>query len=576
MSDALKDLKKALEHQQEGDHAVAAALLREVLKRHPDDADALHLLGLSLHADGRHDNALASIEQAIAVQPGEAMFHTNAGAVALALGRAGPAAEHHRQAIAIDPAHADAHNNLAIVLERQGDWEEAEAHLLKAIALKPDFANAHGNLGNVLRRQGRLEEAEASYHRALAIAPDLAEVHNSLGNAMRYMGRHDEAIARFERAIELNPGYAEAHANKGMALAASGYTDAAAEALEAAIAIRPDPAFRIMHAGLMPVIPASADEIARWRRRFADAFEALIAEDIRIDQGILDAPVMSFYLAYHGENDRDLMVELARFYVAASPALEWTAPHCRPGAERAPRDRLRVGVLSRYFGDHAVAWMVQGLLAELPRDAMEVVALALGQHGEAVSPTMRRAVDDVVTVPYSLDGAREAIGALEFDILIYADIGMEVFSYFLAFARLAPVQCVTWGHPDTTGIPAVDYYLSNDIAEPDYAEASKSAVFLGLIIYFTKDESFSQTDSILIVIALTGSLMVSYVRARAEGLGLRGKGGFMTRPERVAITGILLIADQPTAMLWILAIGTPLSAAHRFIDVWRGAGDEDA
>ncbi len=105
---------------------------------------------------------------------------------------------------------------------------------------------------------------------------------------------------------------------------------------------------------------------------------------------------------------------------------------------------------------------------------------------------------------------------------------------------------------------------------------SESAVFLGLIIYFTKDESSSQANSILIVIALTGSLMVSYVRARAEGLGLRGKGGFMTRPERVAITGILLIADQPAVMLWILAIGTPLSAAHRFIDVWRGAGDEDA
>ena len=104
---------------------------------------------------------------------------------------------------------------------------------------------------------------------------------------------------------------------------------------------------------------------------------------------------------------------------------------------------------------------------------------------------------------------------------------------------------------------------------------SESAIFLGLIIYFTKAASFSQTDSILIVIAVTGSLMVSYVRARAEGLGLRGKAGFMTRPERVAIAGILLIADQPTAMLWILAVGTPLSAVHRFLDVWRAAGRED-
>ena len=107
---------------------------------------------------------------------------------------------------------------------------------------------------------------------------------------------------------------------------------------------------------------------------------------------------------------------------------------------------------------------------------------------------------------------------------------------------------------------------------------SESAIYLGLIIYFTKDDSFSQTNSVLIVVALGGSLMVSYVRARAEGLGLRGKAGFMTRPERVAITGVLLIADQPTAMLWILAVGTPLSAAHRFLDVWwaaRSPGQQD-
>src|SRR3546814_8369575 len=60
------------------------------------------------------------------------------------------------------------------------------------------------------------------------------------------------------------------------------------------------------------------------------------------------------------------------------------------------------------------------------------------------------------------------------DLLLYTDIGMNAFSYFLAFARLAPVQCVTWGHPDTTGIPALDYFISNDLAEPEDAESHYS------------------------------------------------------------------------------------------------------
>jgi predicted O-linked N-acetylglucosamine transferase (SPINDLY family) len=55
---------------------------------------------------------------------------------------------------------------------------------------------------------------------------------------------------------------------------------------------------------------------------------------------------------------------------------------------------------------------------------------------------------------------------MELDVLIYADIGMDALSYCLAHSRLAPVQCATWGHPVTTGIPTVDYYLSSDVAEP--------------------------------------------------------------------------------------------------------------
>ena len=102
---------------------------------------------------------------------------------------------------------------------------------------------------------------------------------------------------------------------------------------------------------------------------------------------------------------------------------------------------------------------------------------------------------------------------------------------------------------------------------------SETLVFVGLIIYYTDPDTASQTEAILIPIALGGSLMVSYVRARAEGLGLRGKAGFYTRPERVALTGILLIAGQPTILLWILAVGTPLSAAMRFIDVWGNADE---
>jgi predicted O-linked N-acetylglucosamine transferase (SPINDLY family) len=76
----------------------------------------------------------------------------------------------------------------------------------------------------------------------------------------------------------------------------------------------------------------------------------------------------------------------------------------------------------------------------------------------------------VVSLPRKLEDARVLIAREELDVLVYTDIGMEPLTYFLAFARLAPVQCVTWGHPVTTGIPTMDYFLSSihlETAEAD-------------------------------------------------------------------------------------------------------------
>jgi protein O-GlcNAc transferase len=70
--------------------------------------------------------------------------------------------------------------------------------------------------------------------------------------------------------------------------------------------------------------------------------------------------------------------------------------------------------------------------------------------------------------------AREIIANDRHDVLLYVDIGMESVSYGLGNARLAPAQCVIWGHPVTTGIPTVDYFISNDFSEPENADAHSS------------------------------------------------------------------------------------------------------
>jgi protein O-GlcNAc transferase len=176
----------------------------------------------------------------------------------------------------------------------------------------------------------------------------------------------------------------------------------------------------------------------------------------------------NFYLAYHGYNDAAIQARIARFYMKACANLSWTAPHCRTQLKR---QRLKVGIASAHLGDHTVGKLYLGMILKLSREQFEVIVMRPAARDSAASEAIGRAADRAITLPLDLFEARKMIAREEPDVLFYPDIGMGSLTYFLAFARLAPVQCVSWGHPVTTGIPTVDYFLSARDLEPADAAA---------------------------------------------------------------------------------------------------------
>jgi len=96
---------------------------------------------------------------------------------------------------------------------------------------------------------------------------------------------------------------------------------------------------------------------------------------------------------------------------------------------------------------------------------------------------------------------------------------------------------------------------------------SEAVIFLGLLAFYVERGSYQ--ESLLVCAALIGSIMTSYVRARAEGLGLKCEVGIFTRPERVILLAIGLIANQMLVILWIMAVLSNLVAVQRVIPVWR-------
>src|ERR1019366_2594218 len=143
------------------------------------------------------------------------------------------------------------------------------------------------------------------------------------------------------------------------------------------------------------------------------------------------------------------------------------------------------------FKDHTIGLWMSGLIAQLGRKNFEVIVLSAGRHSDATNQFIRSNCDQYLELPSSLPIARAAIAESKLDILLYTDLGMEPFTYALAFNRLAPVQCAMWGHPMTSGIPAIDYFLSSELAEPKDGQefyTEKLVKLAALPVYYYRPE----------------------------------------------------------------------------------------
>jgi predicted O-linked N-acetylglucosamine transferase (SPINDLY family) len=394
--------------------------------------------------------------------------------------------------LALKPAYAEARNNLGNVLKEQGNTDDAIAHYRQALTLRPAYAEAHNNLGTALQELGKMEEAEASYRQALALKPDYAEAHNNLGNVLRELKGNEQAVACYQKAIALDASFAKAHLNLGAVFRRQGRVEEAMAHFQQAASLQPTDGLRIMMAALLPVVARSKDDLLEARGRFERQVAALMSQNLSFTDPFREIGMTNFHLAYHGQNDRDLQVMVAQLYERACPSLLYRAPHCLPGARPRTGGKIRIGFISKFLKSHSIGKTTRGVLANLSRDTFSVCAIFVPPVADdTISTFIKEKADTTIVLPAGLDAARERIAAEELDILFYQDIGMDPFTYFLAFARLAPVQCMSFGHPVTSGIRNMDYFISSESFEPETAEGHYSEQLVKLksqLAYYYKPE----------------------------------------------------------------------------------------
>jgi CDP-diacylglycerol---glycerol-3-phosphate 3-phosphatidyltransferase len=96
---------------------------------------------------------------------------------------------------------------------------------------------------------------------------------------------------------------------------------------------------------------------------------------------------------------------------------------------------------------------------------------------------------------------------------------------------------------------------------------SDLALFIGLLVYYASINRFGYI--VLTAVVMMGSVMISYVRARAECTIPKCKVGFLERPERVVLIIIGGLFNRIAAVLWVIAVLSNLTVIHRMFYTWR-------
>lgn len=441
-----------------GEFGDAEKCCRNALALAPDQPALHYNLGIALLRQDRAADAEQSFLRAHELQPANPEFLVGLADCAVKQGKPDNAIRRYRDALALAPNQPQVLHNLALACQQAGHFGEAEVCYRQAVALAPQMDTAYLAWSKMLLDHGDLAQAMTVIERGLARLPAHADLRYQLGFAQYEMGRREEALQSFEACLASTPNHAEARFARSIIRRYTGRLTDAAEDLH--VLLKTDEKNARAHAGLA----------------------GLYKDEGRIDEALVHDRRALALEPSNTEFQSNLLMDL-HYSERVSPReifdahLTWGVTHGKVTEERTRHvndpdtDRpLRIGYVSPDFKQHSVAQFIEAVLAHHNRAQQTIYCysnLRPEQH-DATTRRLREAADlwrDIVAM--SDADAATLIAADGIDILVdlsghTAGNRLGVFAH-----RPAPVQ-VSWiGYPDTTGLPAMDYRLTDVWADPE-------------------------------------------------------------------------------------------------------------
>ena len=343
-------------------------------------------------------------------------------------------------------------DNLAQELVQNGKDLEAKIYFQHILKLEPSYFSAHYNLGKIFKRGDELEQAYEHFHEALKCQTDLIDddlglkysLIMNLGLTAYCLGKKEEAIEFYNQAIEHSPQ-----------------------------AILP----KFTHCiAQIPIIYRDQEQIRASRNNYANSLENLLTI-CRQNHFIVEpkfafcGEIQPFYLAYQGFNDRNLQSIYGTIVhnIVSTQYPQWSIKKDLPNLKAG--EKIRIGVVSSFFYYHSV-WkiLLQGWVENLDRSEFELFGYYTGNRQDGETARAAKAFDKFESDALSLSQWAQKIDQDNLHILVFPEFGMHPLVLQLGCLRLAPVQIASWGHPETSGLPTIDYFLTSDLMETPQAQ----------------------------------------------------------------------------------------------------------
>jgi predicted O-linked N-acetylglucosamine transferase (SPINDLY family) len=382
-------------------------------------------------------------------------------------------------------------------------FEKAAMAFRQATKLQHDCSIAYRNLSLVLRllecpRKSHVAAAQAhflerhyasaieNYTAALSFGEESPESYERLAQSYLHEGQFSRAAAICADAVSKNKS-AMLYTLWIDALQSVNQVKEALKVAEWADEAFPqDQYFQFQARLILPVIYKTEADISRHRARFCRTLRAW-SERCRNDTNYISSSAIhqikgtNFYLPYQGQCDLDIQKEYGRLLhniaAGACPKFKDKVPARRAGC----KTRIRIGYISAFCNWHTIGKLFLGWVEGHDSEMFEVFVYHLGRKMDFMSGAFKASSKHFLHyVGHDLIEICERITADKLDILVHLEFGMDAFITKIAALRLAPVQCLAWGHPVSSGLPTIDYFISSEMMEPPNGDDHYSEALIRL------------------------------------------------------------------------------------------------